>query len=147
MEYAETIDAEALKRYSMDLLEAMQEMHDAQRAKLIYARMWDEYFAVGMSTGQFAGKNEATRLGEAISANLDLWTKLSAATDEALKREHRFKEIMVVDKWVGRTVKLMEMTLGKPIVIDDPIIAPLNDEEYKAELEKLMARRLAKATD
>jgi hypothetical protein len=141
MDYEDVLTADTMRKYSLDLLEAMQYFHEAQRHKLLLARRWDEYFASGMANGQFAGKNEATRLGEAINANMDLWMKLQAATEEALKREHRFKEVMVIDKWVGRTIRMMEVGLGRPIIISQPDSGiahePMSDEEYRAFVEKM----------
>ena len=137
------LDQETLRSYAIDVLEALQAYNDATRQRLQYARLWDEFFAAGMARGDFAGKNEATRLGEAINDNLELWTKLGVATDAALEAEHKFKEIMVIDKWVGRMIMVMtsEPSAWKKDFME-PENSPLSEEGYKEALKELMARRL-----
>ena len=141
----EHLTRETLLEYGHDVLTALQEFNDAKRGQIDVARKWDEFMARGLALGQFSGKNEAARFGEAIEADPDLYFELCRHTDKALELEHKYKEMLVIDKWVSRTLRLME--LEKPITISEPNVMQLGDqllteEGYKEELKKLMAQRL-----
>lgn len=135
-----------LLEYGHDLLTALQEFNDAKREQIDVARKWDEFMARGLALGQFTGKNEAARFGEAIEDNTDLYFELCRHSDKALEKEHKYKEMLVVDKWISRTLRMME--LERPVNISDPNLyygdtSPITDDAtYNAELKKLMARRL-----
>ncbi len=127
----EHLTRETLLEYGHDVLTALQEFNDAKRGQIDVARKWDEFMARSLALGQFSGKNEAARFGEAIEADPDLYFELCRHTDKALEKEHKYKEMMVIDKWVSRTLRLMELL--QPIT---------DDKTYADELNTLMMRRL-----
>ena len=138
----EHLTKETLLTYSHDLLQATQEYHEAKRKQIAAATNWDEHVAIGLAQGLFTGKNEAARHGEAMEADLDLWNRLCARSEEATEKEHKLKEMMVIDKWVGRTLQMMELEKEAETSYIINTNTVLDDETYKAELTKLMARRL-----
>ena len=108
-----------MAEHTVALVQDMAEYHIYKRRQILLARQWDEFMGTGMASGAIAGKNESIRHGEAIAINPDLYLQLSVATDDALAAEHSLKERMVVDKFMGRMLKMRELELGTNTLISN----------------------------